>query len=109
MAALCAASSVDLFLFNVSICVCSGDHLLGQEAQVKISIELTPYHVANLRALIEACGYPGGAVKEPIGGCNTGDWLGEIYLMLPEVDCRPNISAEQMAQYAQDRADERRK
>jgi hypothetical protein len=63
----------------------------------KTTIHLTDYHVANLRAAIEAAGYPGGAVPNPIPGLNTGDWLGEIYLMLPPVNCQPNISSVQMA------------
>jgi hypothetical protein len=67
-------------------------------------VTLNDYHVANLRALINAIGYPwnDGAIEEsnPFWAANTGDWVGEIYWKLPEVDFEPNATGEEMANEA---------
>lgn len=63
------------------------------------SVRLTDYEVANLRALIEACGYPYGAAPDsPLKWLGTGDWLGQVYLKLPQVDYAPNASPAEMVE-----------
>lgn len=59
-----------------------------------VTIDLNEYHVANLKSLIEACGY-GGKMRQrsPLWVANTGDWLGEVYNLLPEVDHPPNADS----------------
>ncbi len=44
-------------------------------------IQLSKYHRDNLMMLFNAIGYP-GAGNTPFTFCNTGDWNGEIPLML---------------------------
>jgi hypothetical protein len=70
-------------------------------------IFLNEYQIANLRAAIEAAGYGGWgaeacpvAARNPLYALNTGDWLGEVYLMLPKVAHRPNRTPEEMAESA---------
>lgn len=60
----------------------------------KITVELNEYQVANLRSLIEACGY-GGTMRQrsPLWVANTGDWIGEVYNLLPVVDHPPNADS----------------
>lgn len=64
-------------------------------------IELNKYHRDNLIWLFNAIGYPYGQGVEPFKLANTGDWVGEIPLMLrkpeqgqPVLDDkdRPNVS-----------------
>lgn len=64
------------------------------------TISLNEYQIANLRALINAVGYPWGEVEErnPLWAANTGDWVGEVYSKLPEVDCEPNSTGHEIAQ-----------
>ena len=66
------------------------------------TITLNDYEVANLRALIEACGY--GKAKRvernPLWAANTGDWIGQIYNLLPIVAYPPNADADKLAQEA---------
>src|SRR6266542_2206552 len=39
------------------------------------TIVLSEYEIANLRSLLEACGYPNGQCpKNPFYAANTGDW-----------------------------------
>lgn len=45
-------------------------------------IELNKYHRDNLIWLFNVIGYPGGKGVEPFHFANTGDWVGEIPLML---------------------------
>ena len=44
-------------------------------------ITLNEYQRNNLMWLLNACGYGEEAI-EPFGSANTGDWLGEIAIML---------------------------
>jgi len=69
---------------------------------MKYTIELDDYEVANLRAAIEAAGYWGGqpAKRNPLYALNTGDWLGQIFWKLPQVDCKPNKTPEYLAKAA---------
>lgn len=64
----------------------------------KFMIELDEYEVANLRAVIQAIGYP--ADKDhprcPLNVLNTGDWLGELYNKLPELQYYANTSSSDM-------------
>ena len=68
---------------------------------------LNDYQVANLRALLNAIGAGYWPVEEelrssPLQVCNNGDWVGEIYMMLPyEGQQEPNQSAAQMRRQAQ--------
>lgn len=50
------------------------------------TIELDEYQTANLKAVIEAIGYPADRnhARCPLNVLNTGDWLGELYMKLPE-------------------------
>lgn len=70
------------------------------------AIFLNDYHVANLKALLNAIGYPwnGGAVEEdnPFWIANTGDWVGEIYNKLPFTQEMPNETGEAMAERARE-------
>lgn len=65
-------------------------------------IELDEYQIVNLRALIEAIGYPASEIPfaNPLNAANTGDWLGEIYNKLPYTTQHPNLTALEMAQNA---------
>ena len=63
------------------------------------TLSLNDYQVANLRATIQAIGYPAESVEprdrgsaNPLRALNTGDWLGEIYNLLPDINCSPNES-----------------
>jgi len=60
---------------------------------------LNDYQVANLRAAIHAAGY-GSVYRSPLNVLNNGDWLGELFQMLPAVDQRPNTEPEQLAEAA---------
>lgn len=64
------------------------------------TIVLDEYHVANLKAAIEAIGYPASPpdyYTGPLAVLNNGDWIGELYQMLPEkVDCFPNATPEEL-------------
>lgn len=71
------------------------------------TIELSDYEIANLRAAIEAAGYNGWAPgappvpdRNPLHVLNTGDWLGEVYNKLPQVDHPPNVAPEELARRA---------
>lgn len=71
----------------------------------KYTVTLNAYHVANLKAALEAAGIYRGpepdGLQNPLGALNTGDWLGEIYYKLPtEVDYRPNVPADDMVKRA---------
>ena len=62
------------------------------------TIELDEYQVSNLKAAIEAIGY-GGTEQHPrcpLNTLNTGDWIGELYLKLPDVTYYPNTNAADM-------------
>ena len=65
-----------------------------------MQIHLSNYEIANLRSLIEACGY--GRItdrvqRNPLYVANTGDWMGLLYYKLPVVDVAPNATPEQLA------------
>mgnify|MGYP003463968239 CR=1 FL=1 len=63
-------------------------------------IQLNDYEVANLRALIEACGYgriTNRVERNPLYVANTGDWIGQVWQKLPDVDYPPNATPEQLA------------
>lgn len=66
------------------------------------TIVLNDYEVANLKALIESCGYglPNRVDRNPLWVANTGDWLGQIYQKLPTVHCDPNASPDELAKRA---------
>jgi len=64
-------------------------------------LDLNEYQAANLRWLIEACGYPcnhDGTASHvgPFCSTNTGDWLGEIYDRIPKTDHAPNKSRDDL-------------
>jgi hypothetical protein len=65
-------------------------------------IELNRYHRDNLVWLLNAIGY--GEMIEPFNFANTGDWVGEIHGMLPNVApvpeklCSPNKTSEELKQ-----------
>jgi hypothetical protein len=60
-----------------------------QNDPIEYKLTLSPYQRNNLLWLLNACGYPYGNGVEPFTMANTGDWLGEIALMLakPGKDC----------------------
>ncbi len=63
------------------------------------TIVLSEYEIANLRSLLEACGYPNGQCpKNPFYAANTGDWLGQIYNKLPKINLRPNRTPNELAE-----------
>lgn len=65
---------------------------------------LNDYHVANLRALLNAIGYgfhDPEVSSSPFSVANNGDWVGEIYQMLPyEGAQKPNLGPGQLRQLA---------
>jgi hypothetical protein len=64
-----------------------------------MQIEFSEYEISNLRALIEACGYPNGACpRNPLWAINNGDWLGQIYNKLPIVNTGPNRTPNELAE-----------
>ncbi len=82
------------------------DDIGGGNNLIACVISLNAYQVANLKAAIEAAGYPAGMAEHegipqnPICAINTGDWLGELYYMLPNVGMKPNTSPQEMAKNA---------
>lgn len=53
---------------------------------MKHVIELNDYQVVNLRAALEAIGYPWKEEKRsPLTVLNSGDWVGEIWLKLDQL------------------------
>ena len=69
----------------------------------RFHIELNEYQVANLKSLIEASGYGyEKAERNPLWVANTGDWIGQIYNLLPEVEYKPNATAEELAERARE-------
>lgn len=65
------------------------------------TLTLNDYQVANLRALLEATGiytFPEKrAADNPLFALDTGDWLAEIYQMLPKVSYKPNQTPAEQA------------
>lgn len=68
-------------------------------------ITLNKYQRDNLLSVILMAGYPyqqrDGWLVEPLGALNTGDWLGEVFLMLTAFsadldDLRPNVRPDEM-------------
>lgn len=59
----------------------------------KWTLELDKYQRDNLLWLLNACGYPNLAnTVEPFNCANTGDWLGELALMLCNADGECSIT-----------------
>jgi hypothetical protein len=54
------------------------------------NLQLNKYQRDNLLLLLNACGYPGDGTPAVYLGANTGDWLGEIALMLAPGGKLPN-------------------
>lgn len=75
--------------------------LAGERGHV---LMLNDYQVANLRALFNAIGYAAhfaDTPSSPLSVANNGDWIGEIYQMLPyEGSQKPNVDAEQLRKSA---------
>lgn len=71
-------------------------------------IILDEYEIANLKALINAIGYPscgpdaGDSIGHMLAPLQTGDWLGQIYNKLPPVQFKPNSGAKEMRQSVTD-------
>ncbi len=70
-------------------------------------VELDGYEVANLRAAIEAMGYPAtrepSVLRSPLMVMHNGDWVGQVYNKLPEVaegDHVLNNTPEELAEAA---------
>lgn len=75
--------------------------LMGLHQQGRHTLILSDYEVANLRAAIHAVGYGAvGGDTSPLGVLNTGDWLGQIFNRLPEVDLKPNAEADELRERA---------
>lgn len=68
------------------------------------ALMLNDYQIANLRAAIEACGYAtwhkDWFKKSPLMVLQNGDWMGEIYLMLPMVQHAPNQTPQKLIEEA---------
>lgn len=64
----------------------AGAHWQWAAGQPVTAIVLDMYELVNLRAAIEAIGYPwpGDDGESPLAVLNSGDWLGQIYLKLPD-------------------------
>lgn len=75
--------------------------LAGQRGHV---LMLNDYQVANLRALLNAIGYGchfPETPSSPLSVVNNGDWIGEIYNMLPyEGGQKPNVGPEEIRRAA---------
>ena len=72
--------------------------LPGEEGH---AVVLSDYEVANLRSLLNACGFwciAGG--PSPLSVCNTGDWGGQILAKLPVVEQAPNASPQDLCERA---------
>ena len=61
------------------------------------TITLDRYQRNNLLLLLNVCGYPNGCGVEPFTLANTGDWLGEIALMLSKNSEDPDGRLEDIA------------
>lgn len=59
----------------------------------KWHLTLDKYQRDNLLWLLNACGYPGGDAVPPFTHANTGDWLGEVALMLARPGEPPIITS----------------
>jgi hypothetical protein len=86
---------------------------VGREADVTMhaihAIELDDYEVANLRVAIESTGFPypkfaAWAPHNPLSVLNNGDWIGTVYMKLPEVGHQPNASPFELAERARQEA-----
>jgi hypothetical protein len=71
---------------------------VGSKPWPYTTIQLDDYQKANLKWLIELCGYPYGGGVSPFTFANTGDWLGEIYLRLGESKRAPNMTKESVVE-----------
>jgi hypothetical protein len=84
------------------------------------TIELNDYQLANLKSMIEACGYWAGAsekypefelleIPHPFQAFNSGDWIGELAWKLSELetDKKPNIEHKEYRKRAFEIARER--
>lgn len=60
-------------------------------------ILLNDYQVANLKEAIWAIGYASVYGGSPLSVLNNGDWLGELFQMLPSVTYKPNEGAQTLA------------
>ena len=72
-------------------------------------LKLNPYQRDNLLWLLNACGYPYTECVAPFPLANTGDWLGEIAIMLdPGGDQRlkkgdqPNLTLDDLRRRIED-------
>ncbi len=71
-------------------------------------LTLDKYQRDNLLSLLNACGYPYGQGGPPFTVANTGDWMGEITLMLADEDGsiiigkndRPNATPKELLAWA---------
>jgi hypothetical protein len=69
-------------------------------------LALNDYQAANLRWLLGLVGYPAPLVAVGDFACaNTGDWVGEIYLRIPETDYKPNGTREDVITQSFSRVD----
>lgn len=75
--------------------------LAGQRGHV---LMLNDYQIANLRSLFNAIGYGyhnPDIPSSPLSVVNNGDWVGEIYQMLPyEGQQKANASPQELRQAA---------
>lgn len=63
-------------------------------------VVLSDYHVVNLRSALHATGYA-SVYRSPLGVLQTGDWLGELFHLLPDVtSIAPNAEPGVLAQRA---------
>ena len=61
---------------------------MPQADNAAYTLELDEYEVANLR--------DGLLFLRKVGG-DTGDWMGQILMKLPEVERKPNVSTQEQA------------
>lgn len=78
------------------------DEWARQESQPPHVLRLNDYQLANLKAFVETVWRKAGPfpVASPFQVANTGDWIGEIGWMLPDIEYGPNATADEMIQRA---------
>lgn len=69
-------------------------------------ISLDTYEISNLKSVLAATGHSQSDSefvkigRNPIQVINTGDWMGQLYQKLPDVDYVPNIEPHELAERA---------
>ncbi len=72
-----------------------------------MNIDLTDYEIANLRSMLEAARcrtwnprQPNFVPENPLHVFGNGGWIDTLYDKLPQVECKPNYTPQELAQHS---------